>query len=78
MLALPFQPHRKWCAGVDSDGCVFDSVAVKQRLFFHDETIRCWSLEKVGPEVRALSEEVNLRSRWRGANRFVALCRIMV
>lgn len=77
MFALPFQPRREWFAGVDSDGCVFDSVAVKQRLFFHDETIHRWGLEKVGEEVRVISEEVNLRSRWRGANRFTALCRIM-
>jgi phosphoglycolate phosphatase-like HAD superfamily hydrolase len=58
---------------VDSDGCVFDTMAAKQIRCFHPEIIRCWGWEAVAPLVRETAEFVNLRSAWRGSNRFVAL-----
>ncbi len=59
--------------GMDSDGCVFDSMAVKQRDFFHPLIIRYWNLERIAEAVRETAEFVNLRSVWRGQNRFRAL-----
>lgn len=56
--------------GVDSDGCVFDSMEVKQREHFHPLIIRFWELERIEPYLRAAAEFVNLRSQWRGRNRF--------
>ncbi len=58
---------------VDSDGCVFDTMASKQIRCFHPEIIRWWGLEAAAALVRETAEFVNLRSAWRGLNRFVAL-----
>ncbi len=56
--------------GIDSDGCVFDSMEVKQREHFHPLIIRYWDLGRIEPQLRAAAEFVNLRSQWRGRNRF--------
>ncbi len=58
---------------IDSDGCVFDTMGVKQVDCFHPEIIRLWSLEAAEPLLRECAEFVNLYSRSRGSNRFVAL-----
>ena len=59
--------------GIDSDGCVFDTMSVKQKAHFHPLIITCWSLQACGKELRACAEFVNLYSRFRGVNRFPAL-----
>jgi phosphoglycolate phosphatase-like HAD superfamily hydrolase len=59
--------------GLDSDGCVFPTMELKQRQCFHAEIIRCWQLERLAGPLRECAEYVNLRSRWRGQNRFPAL-----
>jgi len=59
--------------GVDSDGCVFDTMSVKQQEHFHPLIIRFWGLEKCEKEFRACAEFVNMRSKNRGINRFPAL-----
>jgi len=59
--------------GLDSDGCVFPTMELKQRQCFHAEIIRCWQLERIAGPLRECAEYVNLRSRWRGQNRFPAL-----
>ncbi|MCX6996791.1 MAG: HAD family hydrolase [Kiritimatiellaeota bacterium] len=61
--------------GVDSDGCVFPTMEIKQRQCFHTEIIRRWRLEKIEHPLRACAEFINLHSRWRGTNRFPALLR---
>jgi len=68
-----FTPRHDFLIGVDSDGCVFDSMEVKQVMHFHPLIIRHWNLRKVERQLRALAEYVNLHSGWRGSNRFVAL-----
>jgi phosphoglycolate phosphatase-like HAD superfamily hydrolase len=60
-------------AGIDSDGCVFDSMAVKQKLCFHGLIASHWNLREIEPVVRECAEFVNLYSKWRGQNRFIAL-----
>ena len=62
--------------GVDSDGCAFDTMAIKQRDCFVPHTIRTWGLDAIAPFVRETELWVNLRSRWRGSNRFPALVRV--
>lgn len=59
--------------GIDSDGCVFDTMAVKQREHFHPLIIRHWQLERIAPQVRACAELINLKAKTRGSNRFPAL-----
>jgi len=68
-----FQPRHSFLIGIDSDGCVFDSMEVKQILHFHPLIIKHWNLRKIESQVRAVAEYVNLRSPWRGSNRFFAL-----
>ncbi|MGI5868967.1 MAG: HAD family hydrolase [Kiritimatiellia bacterium] len=59
--------------GIDSDGCVFDTMRVKQCQHFHPLIIRHWGLEAIEPQLREVAEFVNLHSRHRGRNRFPAL-----
>lgn len=61
--------------GIDSDGCVFDTMGVKQKNHFHPLIVKFWGLERIEPQVRAAAEFVNLSSVWRGSNRFPALLR---
>jgi len=59
--------------GIDSDGCVFDTMEVKQKKHFHPLVLKWWGLEKLEAELRASAEFVNLYSKWRGQNRFTDL-----
>lgn len=61
--------------GIDSDGCVFDSMDVKQKECFHPEMIRTWGLENIEFALRETAEFVSLYSEMRGLNRFIALLR---
>ena len=54
---------------IDSDGCVFDSMTVKQRIF-REGVIEFWGLESAADEVHRICEWVGLFSPWRGLNRF--------
>ncbi len=71
-----FTPRHATLVAVDSDGCVFDTMGPKQIRCFHPEIIRCWGLERIERELRETAEFVNLRSTWRGSNRFPALLRV--
>jgi phosphoglycolate phosphatase-like HAD superfamily hydrolase len=68
-----FTPRYDNFVGIDSDGCVFDSMAVKQKDFFHPLIIQGWGLEAAEQQLRECAEFVNLHSVWRGQNRFLAL-----
>ena len=65
--------HHDTLVGIDSDGCVFDSMRVKQCTHFHPLIITFWGLEKVEPQLRACAEFINLNSKMRGTNRYAAL-----
>lgn len=70
-----FTPRHDLFFGIDSDGCVFDSMTIKQRIF-HDGVIEFWGLEAVAGEARRICEWVGLFSPWRGLNRFQLILRI--
>lgn len=59
--------------GVDSDGCVFDSMEIKQKICFHPVILSHWHLEPIEKFVRESAEFVNLYSKTRGSNRFIGL-----
>lgn len=59
--------------GIDSDGCVMDTMDLKQKECFCPNTIKFFGLQAVSNCVRQATEFVNLHSRWRGTNRFQAL-----
>jgi len=67
------QPEKDFFIGIDSDGCVFDSMEIKHKECFIPNTIRHWGLQPVSKFAREAAEFVNLYSRWRGLNRWPAL-----
>jgi len=73
---IAWEPVRETFVGIDSDGCVFDTMEVKQKNHFHPLIIRLWGLEAIEREVRQAAEFANLYSAWRGKNRFLALLKM--
>ncbi len=72
---INFLPRFRTFVGIDSDGCVFDTMEAKQKDFFHPAIIRHWKLEAIEPQVRAAAEFTYLHSVYRGLNRFLGLCK---
>jgi phosphoglycolate phosphatase-like HAD superfamily hydrolase len=70
---LTMEPQHDTLVCFDSDGCVFDTMEIKQKQCFHSEIIRIWGLEAIEPYVRESAEFVNLYSKSRGRNRFPCL-----
>lgn len=68
-----FKPKHSTFVGIDSDGCVFDTMEIKQKQCFHPEIIRRWRLEPIEKYLREAAEFVNLYSKTRGRNRFLGL-----
>ena len=67
------QPTKEYFIGIDSDGCVFDSMEPKQKEFFCPNTLRFYGLLPISKIARETWEFVNLYSQHRGINRFLAL-----
>ncbi len=72
-----FQPQHDFFIGLDSDGCVFDSMEIKHKECFAPVFIKHWKLQAASKYARAAWEFVNLYSVWRGANRFPALAKVL-
>ncbi|HOW41091.1 MAG TPA: HAD hydrolase-like protein [Bacteroidales bacterium] len=70
-------PEHDFFAGIDSDGCVFDTMEVKQKEFFIPLALRYFNLFQVSKAVRETWEFVNLYSVNRGNNRFIALLKVV-
>jgi len=68
-----FQPQREFFVGLDSDGCVFDSMEIKHKECFTPVFIKVWNLQAASKFARRVWEFVNLYSVYRGTNRFPAL-----
>lgn len=71
-----FVPVHQYFIGIDSDGCVFDTMEVKQKEFFIPNALKYFSLFPVAKTVRETWEFVNLYSVYRGNNRFIALLKV--
>ncbi len=61
--------------GIDSDGCVFDSMEIKQKECFCPAFIKHFGLQAASKYARQVWEFVNLYSKTRGCNRFLAVQR---
>ncbi|MEI6807287.1 MAG: HAD hydrolase-like protein [bacterium] len=72
-VLINFKPAHDSFVGIDSDGCVFPTMEIKQKQCFHAEIVKFWGLEKIEKYVRECAEFSNLYSKWRGINRFPAL-----
>ena len=68
-----FSPQHKFLIGIDSDGCVFDSMELKHKECFIPNFINFYELQGVSKYAREASEFVNLYSKSRGCNRFPGL-----
>jgi phosphoglycolate phosphatase-like HAD superfamily hydrolase len=66
-------PQHSFFVGIDSDGCAFDSMEIKQKECFIPNTVKIWKLQSISKYVRETEEWVNLYSKWRGINRWPAL-----
>jgi phosphoglycolate phosphatase-like HAD superfamily hydrolase len=62
--------------GIDSDGCVFDTMEIKHKECFTPNIIKHWGLQAVSKYAREAAEFVNLYSTWRGINRWPALIKV--
>jgi len=65
----------KYFVGIDSDGCVFDSMEIKHKECFCPAYIKHFGLQSASKFARQVWEFVNLYSKTRGTNRFLALQR---
>ena len=70
-----FKPAKEFFIGIDSDGCIFDSMEIKHKECFAPMFIKHFGLQAVSKYAREVWEFVNLYSKDRGANRFPALSR---
>jgi phosphoglycolate phosphatase-like HAD superfamily hydrolase len=70
------QPKHDFLIAIDSDGCVFDTMELKQKECFIPTSCRVWGLQPVSKYARAAAEFVNLYSVWRGINRFPAILKV--
>lgn len=72
-----FKPSRPFFVGIDSDGCVFDTMELKHKECFLPNTIRVWGLQSIAKYVREVGEFVNLYSCHRGINRWPGLVKVI-
>jgi len=59
--------------GFDSDGCIFDTMEIKQKECFCPNFIKHFKLQAASKYAREVWEFVNLYSKTRGCNRFNAV-----
>jgi phosphoglycolate phosphatase-like HAD superfamily hydrolase len=70
------KPNHDFFVGIDSDGCVFDSMEVKQKEFFIPNALKYFNLFPISKTLRETWEFVNLYSVYRGGNRFPAMIKV--
>ncbi len=70
-------PAKGFFIGIDSDGCVFDTMEIKQKECFCPNLIKYFELQRISKYARETWEFANLYSKTRGANRFVTLIETM-
>lgn len=68
-----YSPNHEFLVGIDSDGCVFDTMELKHKECFIPPFINHYELQGVSKYAREAAEFVNLYSKSRGVNRFKAL-----
>lgn len=67
------QPTKEYFIGIDSDGCAFDTMEIKQKECFCPNFIKYYGLQKISKYARETWEFANLYSKTRGVNRFLAV-----
>jgi len=72
-----FVPEHDFLVCIDSDGCAFDSMGIKQRECFCPWMIAAFGLQPVAAVARECKEFADLYSKTRGANRHITIKRIL-
>jgi len=72
-----FEPKHEFFVGIDSDGCAFDTMGIKQRECFCPWLIGYFGLQPVAQAARECKEFADLFSKTRGANRHKTAKRII-
>lgn len=72
---IELKPQKEFFIGIDSDGCVFDTMEIKHKECFTPMFIKHFRLQAASKYAREVWEFVNLYSKTRGINRFPALVR---
>ena len=72
-----FESSQEYFVGIDSDGCAFDTMEPKHKECFCPTTVWKWDLAAVSKFAREAWDFVNLYSKTRGCNRFLALQHVM-
>ncbi len=72
-MTKDYVAEKDFLVGIDSDGCVFDSMELKHKECFIHNFINHYDLQGVSKYAREAAEFVNLYSKSRGVNRFKAL-----
>lgn len=70
------KPSREFFIGIDSDGCVFDTMELKQKEFFIPNALKYFDLYPISGILAETWEFVNLYSVYRGGNRFTSIVRV--
>jgi len=70
---LVLKPEKEFFIGIDSDGCAFDTMEIKQKECFCPNFIKYFRMQPVSKYARETWEFVNLYSTNRGCNRFLAV-----
>lgn len=68
-----FEPQHEFFVGIDSDGCVFNSMEVKHNDCFSVNVVKHFGLASISRQVHKAWDFVNLYSTMRGTNRFKAV-----
>lgn len=67
------KPEKEYFIGIDSDGCAFDTMEIKQKECFCPNFIKYFKMQAISKYARETWEFVNLYSTYRGCNRFLAV-----
>lgn len=70
---INLKPNHQFFIGIDSDGCAFDTMEIKQKECFCPNFIKFFGFQPVSKYARETWEFVNLYSKHRGVNRFLAV-----
>lgn len=71
------RPTKKFLIAIDSDGCVFDAMGIKQRECFCPMMIAYFNLQPIANAARQCKEFADMFSKSRGANRHKTIYRIL-
>jgi phosphoglycolate phosphatase-like HAD superfamily hydrolase len=74
---IDLDPAKKHLVAIDSDGCAFDAMGIKQRECFCPMMIAYFGLQPVAQAARECKEFADLYSKTRGANRHKTIVRIL-